>query len=536
MNPLLAAFLAEASRLHETLRYQRLDRLDRYYQGTQYEERRLDVAGYFKASPGVYGSMVRTPPWTERDPGSVWNVGQEIVQELTDWTLAGDSWCHLEIADDDEAEDWLNTVAQQATMSDVLAQARNYGGAQGVACVSFAIRDGEVSFEAHNPKHCWPLAWRDARRHRPAAIVSVYRGENPMAKSTRDLPLVARYWDEQTEAIYQQVWDETRREWSWREVETVTHGLGFCPVYWHPQRTRDCSHEGTPDGGDILDEIDDVVELSSAASCTTKRNSDDTLVVKEDPALNPGKVHKGGHNTIFSRGGAEYLSQKGDSAKVCEELAEKRAQRLYRRCGVVMVDLETLGKATTGEALRRLFQRTLKTTGMLRRDYARGLIVPLCQGLLDAARRLGNRNQAIVVPPRVVEDKVLGVMKETPRSPGTSSFVTCVWPDAFQPTMQDLQAMLTTASTATGGKQVMSRRTALAWLKMSPLPIQSVEEELEQIKHDEEEAAERTAASIGMAPEPEGKAGAVGGKAEGDDEEEEPASEKTPATDKEKAA
>jgi hypothetical protein len=109
-----------------------------------------------------------------------------------------------------------------------------------------------------------------------------------------------------------------------------------------------------------------------------------------------------------------------------------------------------------------------------------------------------------------------------PRAPGKSRFVQCVWPDLFAPTPTDLQAMITAASLATGGKQVLSRRTAVAWLAGTPLPISNVDEELAAIEEDEKVNAERAAAIMGLQEPPEGKAGAV----EDEDEEEAPASEK----------
>lgn len=520
----LPSFLALAlspDRLAKTLRAQRLGKLEAYWRGAQYEERALDLYGYRKNSPGVYGSAARTPSWSERDPGAVWNLRGEIVSELTDWTLGGDAWCRLVVEDDEAAEDWLATVATQANLGDVIAQARDYGGAMGVAVVSFAVRNGRYAVEAHNPRLCWPLAWHDVHEHRPSLVAKVYWGDNPLATREDEQPLMVRVWSEQEEAILERKKTPpgSQEPWVWVELERVAHGLGFCPVYWHPQ-CGDGSHEGDHDGEGTAGEIDEVNELFAAAGATTKRNADDTLVIKEDPALNPGNVRKGGFNTIFARNGAEYLSQKGESAEICIKVAEKRAAHVYRQSGVSMVDVETLKGAPSGEALRRIFQRTLKSAATLRRDYAKGLIVPLCQGLLQSARVLLARGLALDVPPRVTRGEGREMTIE-PRIPGKSSYVQCVWPDPFPPTAGDLQAMVTTAGTATGGKQVMSRRTAIAWLAGSPLPITNVEAELEAIEEDEEEAAERQQTMLGLGEPPEGKAGAVEGKEP--EEEEEPA-------------
>jgi hypothetical protein len=523
MDP-VTDFLALAllpEKLAATLRHRRLVMRERYWRGTQYEDRPLDIQGYRKASR-VYGSGVRTPPWEERDPGAVWNLRGEVVSEITDWTLAGDSWCRLTVADDEAAEDWLGAVAGLTNMSDVLAQARDYGGAMGTAVVSFLWREGRCSLEAHNPRLCWPLAWRDAQEHRPAAVAMVFRGEDPFAGSDDEQPLFARIWTETDESLHERVKnpDGSEKPWRWEEVERVAHSFGFCPVYWYPQHAVSGSHEGTPDGAETEGEIDEANMLFAAAGVTTMRNADDTLVIREDPALNPGNVRKGAFNTIFARGGAEILSQKGESATICMTIAEKRAQHVYRQSGVVMVDVETLKGAVSGESLRRIFQRTLKTAATGRRGYAKGLIVPLAQGLLASARILLARGLALDVPPRVTSEEVLGAVKVEPRIPGKSSFVECVWPDAFPPGITDQKAMIDAAGAATGGKQVMSRATAVAWLAASAIPITSVQEELEAIEADEEAAAERQQTAFGLAPDTPGAAGPIGAKdpAEGEQE------------------
>lgn len=532
--------LAKKDKLDVTLRAVVMRRREAYWKGEQYADRQLDVNGYRKGSPGVYGSAARTPAWSERDPGACWNIKGEVVSELTDWTLGGDSWCRLVVEDDLAAEDWLTTIAQQTNLGDVVAQARDYGGAMGTAVVSFKVKDGEYMLEAHNPRLCWPLAWRDADRHRPASVAMVYRGDNVLAETADDLPMLARVWTEQDETLYRRdkAPDGDKERWVWAEVERVAHNFGFCPVVWHPQNSLDGSHDGCPDGEGTEGLIDEANELAAAAGCTTKRNADDTLVVQEDPALNPGAIRKGGFNTIFARGGAAYLSQEGDSARICEELAEKRAQRVYRLSGVVMVDLDTLGKATTGEALKRLFQRTLKTAGALRRDYAKGLIVPLAQMLLQSARKLRGRGLTLVVPPKVKRDGALEATVESARDPGKSSFVSCAWPETFPPTLDDLQKLVTSARAGAGDKQVLSRKTAVTWIAGSPIPVSNVDQELKEIEADEEAAAEKAAATLGLGAEPEGKAGPVGDKDEGseDDKGEDDKGDGQEPADKEKAA
>ena len=499
-SPALTAFLdlVAKDQLEKTKRAELLSERAAYATGAQYDDRPFDVDGYSKQHPGVYGYERRTPPWKQRALEAVWDLRGEVVREITDWTLSGDSWCRLEVKDDPDAEDWLTTVATATNMQDVIANARNFGGGIGVAIVSFALRNGEYVLEAHDPCTMWPIAWRDETTHRLAAVAKIYRGENALAVKDEDYPTLCRYWDETVEAFFVLQKDERTGDRYWAETASVAHNLGFCPVYWHPNGGG-AEHDGCVDGEGCEGEIDEANELYAAAGTTTKRNADDTLLVHPLPGHeNQSTFRKGGFNVIKAES-AEYLSQDGDSARICVEIAEKRAHHVYRRSGVTMIEPGDLGQATSAEMHKRLFHRTLNTADEKRREYAKGLIVPLCQGILDAARKVGPK--AIRIAPRVEEmlDETGGKIAKviTPRTPGKSNFVSCLWPLHFQPTADDLQKQVQAASTATGGKAIMSQRTAVAWLQSTPIPITNADEELAAIKADGAEAAELAAKAMG---------------------------------------
>ncbi len=508
MPPGLAAFLSEYETLKDTLRYQRLDELQSYFDGTQYEDRELDAEGYRKGAPGIYGTASRTPPWDERDVGCVWNLRQEVVEELTNWSVAGEAWCALKVPDDAEAEDWIVTVANSANMCDIVAKARNFGGSQGTMIVSFGVVEGEYLLEAHNPKQMWVVAWRNEMLHRPAAVAKVYQADDQLAKRRDKLPVMCRYWDEYAEIYYRRVFNERQKVWEWIEQSHVVHGLKSCPVYWHPNAGQDGTHDGREDGFNTSKEIDQSNYLFAAGSLTTMRNADDTLVIDTPPgSVAPGeKIRKGGFNVITAKS-ASYLSQEGDSARICVELSEKLGDRVYRRAGVVMVDPANLASQSSAEMLKRLYQRTLASAGTIRRDVARGLVIPLCRGLLDSARIIGPAG--LRIPPKVVQGKEGQPPTITPRLPGTSSFVECIWPEPFPPTSQDKLVASQTAVAATGGKQVLSQETAVTFLASAGLPITNVDQELARIAADTTAAAEASASALGLAAEAEGKAGGL---------------------------
>jgi len=503
LHPALFPFLDAVERLTSTLAWKEAEKLERYFLGTQYKDRDLDEEGYTEG--GHYGARSRTPSWRERRISAVWNIRAEVSEKLTDWAVGGSNWCHLEVPGDEDAEDFLATVAEGAGMSAVVAEARTYGGAMRVAIVSLAIDEGEFLLEAHMPKGFRVLEWANARRHRPRAVVSVQRGDNPDAKSEADYPWTARYWDEQVEARLIRVRDDVRGRWVWVPQEVVTHGLGWCPVFWCPNaKAPTSSHIGQTDADNVDGLIDSANYLMSAGDATTKRNADDTLVVKTSPDNNPGKpIRKGGFNAIFSEGGADYLSQDGESARICMEFAKERASQVYRRAGVDMVDPKDAASQTSGEARKMANLNTASRAAGIRDVYAKWLIQPLALGILEAARKIGPAR--LRIPPRVDENRTV-----RPRVPGKATFVRCAWPTMFPPTATDTLALVQTATTATGGKQVMSQRTAVKMLAASSaVPIENVDEEVDAIEDDAETAAELQQKAFADAA---GAAGDVGEK------------------------
>lgn len=514
----LATFLEKAPKLNETARFKHLEKNRKYYEGTQYADRPLDASGYSKGQ-SIKGTMAPAS-WDRRDPGAVWNLRREVIEELTSWSLGGELFCHITIPDDVAANAWLTKAIQQAGLANACVDARNIGGSQGTAIMSFAIRNGEICLETHEPVSTWVLEWADRVSYRPRIVAKVFCEDDPFALPGDEPTLMVRLWTDTEESYHRRV-KNSIGVWVWEQGESVTHGLGFCPVYWMPQSPKDGEIDGDHDGEHTAEAIDDANYQLAAASATTRRNAEDTLVVKEDPSLKPTTVYKGALGAIFARGGAEYLSQDGSSAKICIEVAEKRAQHVLRASRVVIPTSEELGRATTGEMLKRLYAPMLQRCAMLREQYEKRLIVPLLKGILAAARKLPRGS--IVLPPDVDADATLGAVVITPVLPGKSSNIVVTWPQQFQPTAADRRDTIQAASQGTGAKPVLSLRTAVAMLQSAGVPIEDVEAELDRLEEDGEKAAENAAKALGMV-EPPGSAGPVGGAE--DDGEEAPESER----------
>ena len=528
----LEEFLAVVPRIQETERFKTLSKLKLYYDGDQYKGRRLDVSGMIKGTT-ISGCVTGSPNWNERDPGAVWNIRREIVEELTDWSMVGDTWCNIEVAGDRDATDWLTEALKQGQFPEAVAKSRNFAGSQKTAIASLAIHDGRIKFEAHEPINTWVVDWADSIAWRPRTVVKLFEEQLPVTfENSKEKNIKrARVWTDQFEAYYTQITLPSGQK-VWRQDSIENHNLGICPVWWYPQFAEPGAYDGQEDAPNTLDLVDDANYLAGAASATTRRNADDILVIREDPSLNHGKVRKAATNAIFARGGASYLTQDGASARVCEELSERRAQRVYRAAGVVILSNEEVGKVASAEVIKRLMHRMLKRVSRIRSNYEQFFIVPICEDLLKIGRKLGSQ---ITLPPIVEHNEKREITSTRERTPGTSGVVTLTWPEPFPPTFVDKEAAMRAATLGTGNKPVIQQRTAIKLVRSAGIDIAgtSEDEELEGIQQDESHAADMKNKALGGSDFSAGNAGPVGGKPVEEDEENEDEDEENEEDDRE---
>jgi hypothetical protein len=540
--PALRDFVAaRLPMLGETARKHRLDDWATYLAGDQYRHRQFDEHGC------IPGSMIEGGPdgivgWENRRVRAVDNIAGDIVVQLTQWSVVGSSWCQLSVPGDEAATEWLEGLAKESELAEATAECVFVAGGNGTAVVSAAWcrdetdpeRGGAVRFEVHPPALCWPLSWVDERSLVPHEVVKVFRQHDPYARkgvAPRDGEgrYVVRYWSGAARLPdgtvdpagppgvegYYLAEKSPQGGWSVREaVPPVLHGSDRCPVFWVPRGRTAEQHgfDGKPFFAGAEGLIDAANELEQAADNTSKRNADDTLVIKDDPDKVHPLIKKGALGAIVAKGGAEYLSQKGDSAKVLYETAKERKNQAYRQSHVVKIDIDTLARQTSGEALRRLFLPMISEADEVRAWVTRHFVRPACEWLLKTSRQMVERNLAVEMP---LVQRVSGTGEKSfvERKPGKASSVGVEWPQAFPPTLEDMKSAATAASTATGGNAVLSRRTGIAVMQRAGAPIDSPEAELERLRQDADEAAEKAAAGLGLAAEAEAKANPDNAKA-----------------------
>jgi hypothetical protein len=298
-------------------------------------------------------------------------------------------------------------------------------------------------------------------------------------------------------------------------------------VVWTDNVDADEREDGEGDFEGMEGTIDEANVVLGATTGGTARNVDPTLVVKLDPAMNPGKLRKGDHNTIFAPGGAEYLQLASDGVKAGLDTFSALKSLGLEQADVTEFDPEKMtGAAQSGEALRRLMQPFIAVCDGLRENYGeawvrvlRGLWrlaiyllaapeqdVPLLDATgkpvvgPDGAVRTQRVRFELRLPPRVERDPSNGEIAETEdRVPGKGGDVSLTWHDYVAMTAQDKQMVATLIGTALGGKAFIQLRTAVKAAKnLDLLPIEDIDEEVEAIVDDTERIADANAGSLGM--------------------------------------
>lgn len=329
-------------------RFKQLDRLESYYRTTQDDSKMYDWDGRFQ---GYGGEADIAPGWfvpyKHRRPSARYNLARVIVKRLTSFIFGADRFPQLRIEGDEDAEDYVQTLAQVARLSQRMSEARDLGGSVGSVCLSFAFVEGKPRIEVHNAKHCTVVSWLDKSERRVGAAIKAYKFPRWIIRDgkMRQVDFYSvRYWDTEQEIVWDPIPADVARQRGWWNYphQTAKHPGGVCPFYWVQNTPDSVEDDGEPDYEGLLDMFDEINRLLSATTKGTRANVDPTLVMKADPNLNDGAVRKGSDNVIWSPGGAEYLELQGMSQQAAERQLAMLKQMALDESGVVLADPEKL--------------------------------------------------------------------------------------------------------------------------------------------------------------------------------------------------
>lgn len=391
-------------------RWSRLERYERFIRTFEYAERTHDWAGHtLEALRTVTQSNVArfVVPHAHRCPSAPSRLGRTIVHRLTGLLFSESTHPRIRVLGDPDSEDWVEGATDACGFWTAWHEARNYGGGMGSAVLSWAVHDGHILVERHNPKHCRPL-WRDRARGRLAALEIRYsyvrRERNPETGRVESAwYFYRRRIEDRDDVLYLPVrqqharWTPAPKEWE--EAKRVPHGFPRCPAFW-AQNTPNCEDiDGEPDCEGQFESIEQYDAMIAHALHATGKNCDPTLGLSGKEAKpKPGEpVLKGSdHALVLGEGGsANYVEMSGAGVQHARENAALLKAGILEACHVVL-EHDSAVQKTASEVNRRegdMFAHV---------DLLRGQYGPVIIDMIDLLIEYGRNVTAIRLEPASV--------------------------------------------------------------------------------------------------------------------------------------
>lgn len=557
-----------------------------YHRCTHQDAKIFDWQGRANPRPGelshqpLLGAQLPTQyvPLDMRRPNDPYRLAPLIVTSFTAMVFGEGMWPSIDVAGDARTQDFARALATAQGLPAAMTKARNVGGSTGTVGLSWRFCRGAPRVAVHRPQFLHVHEWDDFERLIPAHVTKLLQVWRPVVmrdgRRTQMLFWQRRDWtpDADVTFVEEPVDPKHEPEWQVDAEQTHEHGDGFCHFVWirNLEDTDESAVDGLPDYDALYENMGTLDVLSSVVTRGGVLNLDPTLKLRMDPeVVNRYGVRKGSDNALIvgETGDADYMELDGTSLTTGTALIGQRRAHALEVSQCVVPDPNTVAAAgASSVALRMLYRPMLSRANLMRNAYGGGIRELLGQQI-DSARVLlstsvpvpediepapssGEREApeatpdapeeiapetgsfSLALPPRVVEEPEVDeqgnetgsiVLRFEEREPGEGGDLELAWPDYFEPTPDDRQKEVTTLSVASGGKPVMSHRTAVEkaarFLGVDPAEEwRRVSEQLAREKQVEGLMWPETGLGAGPAPEEPGDLFAGGGESAPGDE------------------
>ena len=402
-------------------RYRKLDRLERYVVGEQYE----GLPDFFNPKQDV--------PLMERAPNVVHSIVEAAIRQHCDFAFGEGRFPGVSAAaDDDERllgegmpdemaqlyEAWLRLLMRNACFPEACGDALANAEACGTAVSVVALVSGCPTIQTLRAKWCTPEF--DESGSTIVALEVQYPyfcyEKSDQGQWMVYAKLYRRRIDAQRDVVYKPLdmasMGATPRDDQWQEdpAKSVTHALGFCPVIWYKLRSsyeHASEIDGYPIHGTQLDELDalnySLSQRGRAAIYSGDPQAYETGVDPQAPpaggmgraAIVPAKdgsgyvfgsitggrpARKKGAGTVWSYENPEakvgLLSLPGDALNSISDHVADICDKIGEVLGYTKASPETVKGAMSGKALAFLYHRTTSFVDGLRQDFWHGWMVP----------------------------------------------------------------------------------------------------------------------------------------------------------------
>lgn len=487
------------------VRYQDLDRRQQYFDCTQHDMKKYDFDGRtVRTGPATQQPLLTSEaapyfvPLRQRRPSHPVRIGKAIVNAFTNLLFSDGRWPHILCQGDQDTQDFAEALAEEEELEVRMIEARSLGGSVGSVGLSWCFDKGKPRVEIHNTKNLYVAEWEDRRQLIPGYVCEVYlfpRSEWNAERQRFETRLYYQRhdWTPDREVGYEPALYRMNEEPVWIEdpEQTVDHNFGFVPFVW-VQNLPHVEPEGLPDYHGEYESMDSLDIIASILLRGTSLNLDPTLILKMNPTiLGKAGIRKGSDMSLAvgEGGDAKYLELTGTSVEAGIKVFELSRASILESTECVIPDPDEVAAAgTSSVAIKAIYQRMLGKSGIHRKQYGKA-ILQLKEQQLKVARATMGTSITITSPgveggeetseeavnhidlPKKVEKKPKtdenGVetgefdVEEKDRDPGKGERLKLSWGEWFPLTPTDRSQAITAASTASGGKPIVSQQTAV---------------------------------------------------------------------------
>ncbi len=440
-------------------RKQQLDTYDRYYEGTQYDDKQ-DWEEALKSDTYV--------PIRDRKPRIMYNIAKVLVDKVTAKLCGQKTFPKFIIEEDPDDTEFFNTIIKASNLRRNLLEPVRRALLSGSSFVRFFLVNGNLELEYSLGKYCYPKF--DAIGELDSIEIKyVYEDWDDLeANGEPKLKWYRLYMDKMSDVLSDNPEFISGTEPKFTDVETNQHNLGWVQGEWLPTAKNKFDPDGPSMIGDILGFIDDLNYSLSQSSQAIAYNQEpqlgvtgideeelDTLIRSSQKAWNLGKEGK-----------AEFIESALEGVKQATDSRGDNRNRMLEVVRIVIMDPEKIaGSAQSGKAMEILNEPLVELLDELRTTFEprfKNLILKMSLTCLVMNAR--GEQTMIETPP--------GYMPN-------SMDLTAQWPAIFPPTLADIAVMVTAGCAAAMG-QVISRESITRWL--APVfNIENIDEELSKI-------------------------------------------------------
>ena len=506
----------------ESPRYWRLNRLEQWHLGTQYDTR-----------PSFWSQDV---PLRERAPVVQSQFTRSAVQRLATLIFGDRSFPRLKVeaegyrttlspAERDALQALVDEIASTLALSKRMREVITEGLKCGSACVIVGLVEGRPSLRLVPSKWCTPTLRPDGSVEALVIEYKLPRGDGAWCWHRREIT-------DTHDRVYAPVEVVERTPPQWDTYQEVA--VEVCPVVWVRSDAEACASPDQIDGHALIEGLEDEVEALDMELSQLYRNAlynGEPQLVQigvDDGALAgpvgraggateerfswlnsvlPGWAQRGGSSEsalkkapgklwkLPSGGDAKMVESTGAGAEIIRGAIKELRRVLTDACGVVLFDADSLGGGDlAARTLGLMHAPMLDHADNLRVEYGEALtrILSLMMRVLSGSLA---QTQGVLLRTHdgagPVLQRLYGVGPDGARR-WLGASIALQWGAYFDPSAQDRQTAVATAMAASGGAPVLSHRSAVASVA-SLFGVHDVDAEVEAT------AAEHGAATTSVA-------------------------------------